>query len=63
MRSLRKEEIVTLTNQGCTAEDWSNIQVADLFSPQYINNVEFYGSVTLGYFQKDVEVAPGFTKH
>lgn len=63
MRSLRKEEIVTLTNQGCTAEVWSNIQVADLFSPQYINNVEFYGSVTLGYFQKDVEVAPGFTKH
>ena len=63
MRSLRKEEIVTLTNQGCTAEDWSNIQVADLFSPQYINNVEFYGNVTLGYFQKDVEVAPGFTKH
>ena len=63
MRSLRKEEIVTLTNQGCTAEDWSNIQVADLFSPQYINNVEFYGNVTLGYFQKDVEVAPGFSKH
>ena len=63
MRSLRKEEIVTLTNQGCTAEDWSNIQVADLFSPQYINNVEFYGNVTLGYFQKDVEVDPGFTKH
>lgn len=63
MRSLRKEEIVTLTNQGCTAEDWSAIQVSDNFCPQFISNVEFYGTVTLGSFEKDVEVAPGFTKH
>ena len=63
MRKLTENEITTLTNQGCTAEDWSAIQVEDAFTPQYIYNVEFYGTVTLGVFQKDVEVAPGFTKH
>jgi carbonic anhydrase/acetyltransferase-like protein (isoleucine patch superfamily) len=45
------------------AEDWSSIQVGDGFNPKYINNVEFYGQVTLGIFEKDVEVAPGFSKH
>ena len=63
MRKLTEKEITTLTSQGCTAEDWSAIQVEDAFTPQYIYNVEFYGTATLGLFQKDVEVAPGFTKH
>ena len=63
MRNLRENEITILANQGCTAEDWSSIIVEDTFTPQYINNVEFYGKVTLGAFQKEVEVAPGFTKH
>ena len=63
MRSLTENEITILSNQGCIAEDWSTVQVADEFNPKHINNVEFYGQVTLGVFQKDVEVAPGFTKH
>lgn len=63
MRKLTEQEITTLSHQGCTAEDWSTIQVEDKFCPQHINNVEFYGSVTLGVYEKDVEVAPGFTKH
>jgi len=63
MRSLTENEISILTKQGCVAEDWSSIQVKDNFNPHYINNVEFYGNVTLGVFQKDVEVAPGFSKH
>ena len=63
MRNLTENEITILSKQGCTAEDWSMIQVGDEFCPQFINNVEFYGKVTLGVFQKDVEMAPGFTKH
>ncbi|MBQ9524524.1 MAG: DUF4954 family protein [Bacteroidaceae bacterium] len=63
MRKLTEQEITILSHHGCTAEDWSSIQVGEGFSPQYINNVEFYGNVTLGVYEKDVEVAPGFTKH
>ena len=63
MRRLTEQEITILSHHGCTAEDWSSIQVGDRFCPQYINNVEFYGNVTLGVYEKNVEVAPGFTKH
>lgn len=63
MRKLTEQEITSLSHQGCTAENWSAIQVSDKFCPQFISNVEFYGTVTLGSFEKDVEVAPGFTKH
>jgi len=63
MRNLTQEEIAILTKQGCIAEDWSAIQVKEGFSPQYVNNVEFYGQVSMGVFQKDIEVAPGFSKH
>lgn len=63
MRNLTEQEITSLSHQGCTAENWSAIQVSDNFCSQFISNVEFYGTVTLGAFEKDVEVAPGFTKH
>ncbi|MBR4645414.1 MAG: DUF4954 family protein [Bacteroidaceae bacterium] len=63
MRHLTEKEITTLKQQGCIAEDWSVIQVGDNFSPEYINNVEFYGQIRLGVYEKDIEVAPGFTKH
>ncbi len=63
MRNLTQEEIAILTRQGCIAENWSSVQVKDEFTPQYVSNVEFYGQVTLGTFQKDIEVAPGFSKH
>lgn len=63
MRNLTQEEIAILTRQGCIAENWSSVQVKDEFNPQYVSNVEFYGQVTLGTFQKDIEVAPGFKKH
>ena len=63
MRRLTENEIATLQQQGCIAEDWTAIQVKDGFVPQYINNVEFYGSVTLGVFQNEVEIGSGFIKH
>lgn len=63
MRNLSENEIKTLTSAGCTAEDWGLIRVADEFVPQYIKNVEFYGTVTLGVFDAEVEVTSGFFKH
>ena len=63
MRKLNDNEIASLLQQGCTAEDWQNITVADDFCPDYIQHTDFYGEVTLGCFCKDVKVADGFTKH
>ena len=62
-RLLREQEIKTLKSQGCYAEDWTAINVDEEFSPEYISNVEFYGEVNLGSYNKNVEVSRDFYKH
>lgn len=62
-RSLTVEEIDVLECNGCRAENWADISVAEDFSPQYIRQVDFYGEVCLGVFDKQLEVADGFQRH
>ena len=62
-RILTNEEINRLEEQGCSAEDWTAISVADDFSTSHIHNVSFYGEVNLGVFEKNVEVSQDFLKH
>ena len=63
MRKLKENEIAALKSQGCTAENWQDIIVDDNFCTDHIQQVDFYGEVTLGTFNKTVEVADGFIKH
>ena len=63
MRTLTNEEIALLRRNGCTAEDWTKISVAENFRPNFILNVDFYGSVQLGSFEGTVMVSPNFPKH
>ena len=62
MRKLSTDEINMLMQQGCTAENWENITVADDFRPGHVLQTDFYGEVTLGSFHKTIE-ADGFVKH
>ena len=62
-RLLTNEEINILEENGCTAEDWTNINVADDFQPTYIKNVNFYGEIFMGVFEKNIEVSNGFVRH
>lgn len=62
-RLLTDHEINKLEEQGCTAEDWTAIKVADDFMTTYVHNVAFYGDITLGVFEKNVEVSQDFLKH
>ncbi len=62
-RLLTDEEIGILEDNGCSAQDWTSVYVAEDFSPSYIKNVSFYGEVFLGVFEKNIEVANGFLKH
>jgi NDP-sugar pyrophosphorylase family protein len=62
-RTLTDDEILTLEENGCWAENWTEISVAEDFSPAHIRGVNFYGEVKLGLFEKSVEVAKDFTKH
>lgn len=61
-RSLTIEEIKTLEKRGCKAEDWSAVSVANDFKAETVRNVSFYGEVTLGVFEKKMEVSKGFFK-
>lgn len=62
-RLLTNEEISILEDNGCMTEDWTSINVAADFKPTYIKNVNFYGDVFLGVFEKNIEVSNGFIRH
>ncbi len=62
-RSLTIDEIGILERQGCTAEDWMNILVAEDFTADHIHNTSFCGEVKLGAFYKQIEVTEGFFRH
>lgn len=63
MRSLTIDEIEILEKNGCHADDWTGINVAEEFSPEHIRDVDFYGEVTLGVFDKSVTIDKGFARH
>ena len=63
MRSLTVDEIGMLERSGCRAEDWTRINVAEDFSPEYVRNVDFYGDITLGVFDKTIQIDNGFHRH
>lgn len=63
-RGLTPEEIDVLDGNGCWAEDWSNISVADDgFMPKFIHRVRFYGKIRIGALEKNIELTKGFFCH
>lgn len=62
-RPLTDDEIITLEENGCTAEDWTCVSVDDDFNPVYIKDVMFYGTVNLGVFERNIELTGGFMRH
>ena len=62
-RPLTSEEIEALQHNGCWAEDWTSVNVAEDFAPEHMRQVTLYGEVNIGSFDKNIEVSPGFMKH
>ena len=63
MRQLSDEEIRILEDRNCWVEDWTNVHVSDDFKPNYMHRVMLYGEVSIGDFDKNIEVSRGFMKH
>ena len=63
MRQLSDEEIRILEDRNCWAEDWTNVHVSDDFKPNYMHRVMLYGEVSIGDFDKNIEVSRRFMKH
>ena len=61
-RLLTNEEILILEEHGCTAEDWTAIEVGEDFNAAALRNVAFYGTVRMGCFVKRMEISKGFVK-
>jgi carbonic anhydrase/acetyltransferase-like protein (isoleucine patch superfamily) len=57
VRSLTGEEIRGMESQGNTAEDWSRIGVAEDFDWTRVLHSDFQGSVILGRFSGQIQVA------
>lgn len=47
-RELTEKEIIQLENQGCRAEDWSLVEVADNFDASNVRMTSFVGQVRIG---------------
>ena len=63
MRALTQSEIARLESQGCTAESWLHVQVADEQSLKYIRHTRFSGDIRIGSFQKSFDMPGGIHKH
>ena len=63
MRSLTLQEINQLEANRCHAEDWGNISVAEDFDATHVQDVNFYGEVTMGLFEKSIELTDGLAVH
>jgi hypothetical protein len=61
-RPLSDDEICELTSQGCSCDDWSNVQVAQGFDSGKVRTTRFCGKIKLGVFEKQVSFAGGVTK-
>ena len=58
-KALTDEQISTLTAQGCTAEDWILVRVAEGFNPSRVKNTHFTGTVSIGCLDKKVTLFGG----
>ena len=61
-RPISTEEITKLTGQGCSCDDWSNIQVDENFNPARVKSTHFSGTIKLGVFEKHISFPGGVKK-
>ena len=62
-RKLTEKEIAALQQQGCSAEDWSDVEVGEGFSTEHIIRATFSGKVRLGRFEKVFTLPGGLKRH
>ena len=62
-RKLNEDEIRLLQEHSCTADDWTNIEVAQNFKTDYVSHTRFSGKVKLGVFEHEFTLAGGMKKH
>jgi hypothetical protein len=54
-RPLHEDEIRQLQSQGCTAEDWQRVRVAEPFLADRVRDVQFAGNVSIGLLAGNIQ--------
>ena len=62
-RSLTAQEIAQMEAQGCSAHDWTQVEVAEGVDPRYVHHTNFSGHNRLGVFGKEIELPGGLKIH
>jgi len=62
-RKLTETEIARLQLQLCQADNWTDIEVVEDFTPEFFRNVKFTGYNRLGRFGNEITLAGGITTH
>ena len=62
-RSLTSAEIAQLEAQGCSAENWAEIEVAEAFDALYVRHTRFSGHNRLGVFAREITLPGGLKIH
>lgn len=62
-RDLTENEIRLLERNGCHADDWTGVRVAEGFNPEFVRNASFHGEVCLGVMDKLIDLGEGFSCH
>lgn len=62
-RKLSEQEITTLENNNCAAENWQDVEVVDTIDLKYIKDVQFSGKIKIGCLEKSFQLPGGVKKH
>ena len=62
-RALTAQEIAQLEAQGCEARNWSEVEVAEGFDPQFVHHTRFSGHNRLGVFRREIDLPGGLSVH
>ena len=62
-RPLTSSEIAHLEANGCVADNWENVMVADTFTATHIARVRFSGRIRLGAFHATHTLEGGLPRH
>ncbi|MBP5306664.1 MAG: DUF4954 family protein, partial [Paludibacteraceae bacterium] len=62
-RKLSRQEIAQLEAQGCSAESWAEIEVAEAFDALYVRHTRFSGHNRLGAFKRESTLPGGLKIH
>ncbi len=61
-RIISTAEIARLSEQGCTCDDWSRVQVAQGFRADRVQTTHFSGDIRLGVFEKEIPFFGGVAR-